>query len=33
MEKVGKEFIPVSSGMFTLDTENGVKIAYFSGYF
>jgi len=30
----GKEYlIPVLSGMFTLDNENGVKIAYFKGYF
>ena len=30
----GKEYlIPVLSGMFTLDNENGVKIAYFTGYF
>lgn len=26
-------FIPVSSGMFTLDNENWVKIAYLTGYF
>ena len=30
----GREYlIPVSSGMFTLDNEKGVKVVYFAGYF